>query len=93
MNRMGADKLCEFIAEAQYRSCQTPSPNHFRLNFVSLFAITFLQSRIDAKQRAASMIKPKNPKAPGFDRTSPIRQDKTKPAPGDYQDIDAYKKT
>jgi hypothetical protein len=34
-DKKGADRICAFISEAQYRSCQTPSPNHFRLNYVS----------------------------------------------------------
>lgn len=33
----GADKMCAFISEAQYRSIQTPSPGHFNYNYVRSF--------------------------------------------------------
>jgi hypothetical protein len=34
----GADKICAFISEAQYRGIQTPSPGHFKISYVRIKA-------------------------------------------------------
>lgn len=80
------EKVCAFIEEAKYRGISTPA-HKYEPVFVRFGEINYLQNVVDPEQRYARIHKSKH------SRGEKITKDPNKPAPGDYNTIDAFNKT